>query len=296
MKKKFVKNIRTKATIARPMPIDEEVLYDGGAMITETDIAGVITFANRKFIEMTGYSREELIGSPHNINRHPDMPRAAFKEMWDAVSSGEFWQGIVKNLCKNGKYYWVDVWVQAKHDEEGKHIGYIAGRKVPHPDDIKRVRKLYKELINEQISGVESTISTENSLSMDEFLDVIQQEKKRIFSCSSYVKELVHNIDTSIQSNLLGSQALFCASVSSEAKKVSNLKVEEKLFSNIENSYKLIFSHYQQIDKIYNTQEEISNSNKIVAKGSYTKMTNEIQELLVHLDALEKECLNSMFT
>jgi PAS domain-containing protein len=74
-----IKNIITGKEITKPDPVDEEVKFDGGVMITETDPSGIITYANREFREMTGYSKEELIGSPHNINCHPDMPKAAFK-------------------------------------------------------------------------------------------------------------------------------------------------------------------------------------------------------------------------
>ncbi|MGC9351941.1 MAG: PAS domain S-box protein, partial [Sulfurovum sp.] len=73
-----IKNTKTGKEITKPDPIDEEVPFDGGVMITETDTSGIITYANRKFRELTGYTKEELIGSPHNINRHPDMPKAAF--------------------------------------------------------------------------------------------------------------------------------------------------------------------------------------------------------------------------
>ena len=145
-----VKNLITKKVIEKPSPKDEEVLYDGKVMITETDKAGVITFANRKFIEMTGYSKEELIGSPHSINRHPDMPSVAFKEMWKKIKSGEQWHGIVKNMCKSGKFYWVDVWIQSKYDDKNNFIGYIAGRKIPHEKDIREVSKLYKKLLEEE--------------------------------------------------------------------------------------------------------------------------------------------------
>lgn len=146
----IVKNMLTQVVIKKPTPLDEEVLYDGKAMITETDKAGIITFANRKFIQMTGYSKEELIGSPHYINRHPDMPHIAFKGMWEKIKSGEQWNGIVKNMCKSGKYYWVNVWVQPKCNDKGEHIGYIAGRKIPHEKDIQEAKRLYHKLLKEE--------------------------------------------------------------------------------------------------------------------------------------------------
>ncbi len=143
---KIIKNLKTGAVITKPDPVDEEVPFDGGIMITETDPAGVITYANRKFREMTGYSKEELIGSPHNINRHPDMPKAAFAQMWDTIKRGEMWEGYVKNMRKDGKYYWVIVWIKPKFDDNGNIVGYIAGRKVPDREQVAKYEKIYKQM------------------------------------------------------------------------------------------------------------------------------------------------------
>ena len=137
-----IKNIITGKEITKPDPIDEEIPFDGGVMITETDTAGIITYANRKFREMTGYSKEELIGSPHSINRHPDMPKAAFKGMWETIKGGNYWEGYVKNMAKSGKYYLVIVWIKPKFDDNGNIVGYIAGRKIPD-------RGIMEEMLNE---------------------------------------------------------------------------------------------------------------------------------------------------
>jgi len=147
---KKIKNIKTGKEIIREDPVDIEVPFDGGVMITETDPAGIITYANRKFREMTGFTREELIGSPHNINRHPDMPKAAFKQMWDTIKKGEYWEGYVKNIRKDGRYYWVIVWIKPKFDENGEIIGYIAGRKVPDRNMVKRMEEKYKKMKEEE--------------------------------------------------------------------------------------------------------------------------------------------------
>ncbi len=143
---KTIKNLKTGAVITKPDPVDEEVPFDGGVMITETDPAGIITYANRKFREMTGYSKEELIGSPHNINRHPDMPKAAFAQMWDTIKRGEMWEGYVKNMRKDGKHYWVIVWIKPKFDDNGNIVGYIAGRKVPDRREVEKHAQLYKQM------------------------------------------------------------------------------------------------------------------------------------------------------
>jgi len=131
----------------RPTPINEEIFFDGRSLISETDTKGNITYGNRKFFEMTGYSKEEIIGQPHNILRHPDMPEAAFEQMWKTVRSGTIWEGYVKNLRKDGKFYWVIVNIVPKLDENGEIIGYIASRKVPDRQKLKSVEQSYKDIL-----------------------------------------------------------------------------------------------------------------------------------------------------
>ncbi|TET88870.1 MAG: PAS domain S-box protein [Sulfurovum sp.] len=143
----ITKNIITGKSITKPEPVDEEVPFDGGVMITETDTAGIITYANRKFREMTGYSKEELIGSPHSINRHPDMPKAAFKGLRETIKGGNYWEGLVKNMNNEGKYYFVEVWIKPKFDEDNKIVGYIAGRKIPDRGSMNKALPQYKEML-----------------------------------------------------------------------------------------------------------------------------------------------------
>ena len=110
-------------------PIDIEVTFkeeglEASALITQTDLHGVITYASKAYRQMTKYSKEELVGSPHSIVRHPDMPAAAFKQMWDVIKSDKMWEGYVKNLRKDGKYYWVIVRIEPIFDE--KVLNFIA--------------------------------------------------------------------------------------------------------------------------------------------------------------------------
>ena len=142
-----IKNLITGKKIQIPDPINEEVYYDGKVMITETDTAGIITYANRKFIELTGYSKEETIGSPHNINRHPNMPKAAFKEMWTTIKSGKYWEGYVRNLNQDGRHYDVIVWVKPKFDKDDKIVGYIAGRKIADKDLMQIALEKYSKMV-----------------------------------------------------------------------------------------------------------------------------------------------------
>lgn len=114
-----------------------EVLLDSKTfLVSETDEKGIIRFANDEFCKYAGYSLEELIGNPHNIVRHPDMPAAAFKDLWETVKKGNKWRGFVKNETKNGKYYWVFATVYPFTSCNGSK-GYISCR--------RRISNLEKE-------------------------------------------------------------------------------------------------------------------------------------------------------
>ncbi len=143
-----IKNLITGKKIQIPDPVNKEVEYDGKVMITETDKAGIITYANRKFIELTGYSKEDIIGSPHNINRHPVMPKAAFEELWTTIKSGKYWEGYVRNLNQDGKHYDVIVWIKPKFDKDDKIVGYIAGRKIADEGSMKRALEKYSRMVD----------------------------------------------------------------------------------------------------------------------------------------------------
>ena len=139
-----------------PSPIDKEYLFQGGVMITETDLKGRITYVNRKFVDMSAYNKDELMGLPHSIMRHPDMPKCLFKNMWECVSKGEVWKGYVKNLRKDGAYYWVIVYVEQKKDSEGNHVGYIAARKEVIDQDLPAIKQRYTEMINLEQAHVQT--------------------------------------------------------------------------------------------------------------------------------------------
>ena len=113
-------------------------------MITETDLGGRITFVNRKFTEMSGYARDELLGRPHSIIRHQDMPAACFTLMWQTLHEGRNWQGYVKNCRKDGNFYWVIVHVTPKLLSD-QTVGYIAVRKKPELLTIGRIKEVYAQ-------------------------------------------------------------------------------------------------------------------------------------------------------
>ncbi|MBP1772245.1 MAG: methyl-accepting chemotaxis sensory transducer with sensor [Holophagaceae bacterium] len=123
-----------------------EVLFDPEeALISKTDLKGVITYANDAFIRVSGYHQGELLGQPHNLMRHPDMPPEAFKDLWKTIQTGRPWTGIIKNRCKNGDHYWVFADVTPIR-EGGKVVGYMSTRAKPEPAAREQAEARYRRL------------------------------------------------------------------------------------------------------------------------------------------------------
>lgn len=141
----------------------EELVRDGETLISTTDLKGIITYANRDFQRIGGYTEEELLGRPHNIVRHPDMPRSAFKDLWDTLAANRPWHGMVKNLCKNGNYYWVDANV-APVIREGRTIGYMSVRRKPSREQVEFADGLYADVLAGK-KKLGSSLATGRSLS-----------------------------------------------------------------------------------------------------------------------------------
>jgi aerotaxis receptor len=126
--------------------MDNEIVLDKNTMIvSETDIKGTIVYANEDFCKIAGYTKDELIGKPHNIVRHNDMPKVAFQTLWDTIQAGNIWNGIVKNKTKSGDYYWVNATAFPSVDSKGKKR-YISVRIKPTKAEIEEAEKLYKTL------------------------------------------------------------------------------------------------------------------------------------------------------
>jgi aerotaxis receptor len=125
---------------------DNEITYDKeDQLVSTTDLKGVITYANKIFCQVAGYSLDELVGKNHNIVRHPDMPKAAFKDLWIKMKAGQSWRGMVKNRCKDGSYYWVDAYVTPLY-ENSEHVGYQSVRIRPSKDLIKKAKEVYRKI------------------------------------------------------------------------------------------------------------------------------------------------------
>ncbi|MBF0256183.1 MAG: PAS domain-containing protein [Gammaproteobacteria bacterium] len=129
------------------LPVSQrEISYGDDIILTSTtDLKGLITYANAEFVKLSGFSEAELLGSNHNIVRHPDMPPAAFKDLWDTIKQGRSWRGIVKNRSKNGDHYWVDAFVTPIF-EQGRISGYQSVRSCPSRKQVEQAEALYAKL------------------------------------------------------------------------------------------------------------------------------------------------------
>lgn len=126
---------------------DSETAYPIGRLIVSyTDINGIILHANKAFIDISGFTKEELIGQPQNTLRHPDMPKAVFKTMWETIQAGKTWYGYVKNRCKDGSFYWVYATVVPSFDQDGKIIAYTSIRRMPSREKVQEAEELYKSM------------------------------------------------------------------------------------------------------------------------------------------------------
>jgi aerotaxis receptor len=117
---------------------------EGRLIVSRTDLNGIITHANDAFVEMSGWSREELIGAPQHILRHPDMPKVAFKGLWDDLKAGKKWHGYVKNLRKDGSFYWVYA-TAVPNIRNGVVVGYTSVRRKPSRTRIAELEPVYRQ-------------------------------------------------------------------------------------------------------------------------------------------------------
>lgn len=125
---------------------EEIVMRDDDFITSKTDLKGIITYGNQIFIEFARYTEEQLIGKNHNIIRHPDMPRAVFKLLWDAIQAGEEINAYVKNMAADGAFYWVLANVTPVFDKNKKIVGYYSVRRKPKKSALDIIDPLYKQL------------------------------------------------------------------------------------------------------------------------------------------------------
>ena len=149
MEVKIDLNLHTRDVIMRvnlPVTDNEYLLNDDTLILSTTDLKGRITYVNQTFLEVSGFSKEELLGKAHNIVRHPDMPPEAFDDLWKTLKAGKPWAGLVKNRRKNGDYYWV-IGNATPLVEDGKPVGYLSVRTTPSRQLIEQTAPIYRQIL-----------------------------------------------------------------------------------------------------------------------------------------------------
>jgi PAS domain S-box-containing protein len=184
--------------IYRPIVLDKEIVFSKKKFIvSKTDTKGNILFVNKNFSEISGYSEEEIIGMPHNVIRHPDMPRSIFFLIWNSLLAGREVSGVIKNLAKSGKYYWVIADFSIKRDNQGQIESFTAFRRAAPDQVIEEIEELYDTMLSiEKKHGIEGSLSylesylEEKGLSYDAFLDELVRPKGVLNTLVSGLKKV----------------------------------------------------------------------------------------------------------
>ena len=185
--------------IYRPIIIDEEISFSKKKFIvSKTDVKGNILFINKNFTEVSGYSEAELVGEPHNILRHPDMPRTIFYLVWQNLLAGRPISGVIKNLAKDGRYYWVISDFEAKLNQDGSINTLTAFRRAAPQNVIDTMEELYSSLLAiEKKHGMEKSLIyfqgflEEADSNYDEFISKLVQPKGIVFSLLDAFKKMI---------------------------------------------------------------------------------------------------------
>jgi PAS domain S-box-containing protein len=161
----------------------ERVMRENDFIVSKTDPKGIITYCNPIFIEFSGYAEEELLGSQHNIVRHPDMPRAAFKLVWDTIQSGKEVFAYVKNMSKDGGYYWVFTHVAPDFGPSGAIVGYTSVRRCPRREAIAKIEPVYRQMVQaEKTAGARDAIAASTQVLVDLLNQTGMSYEELIFS------------------------------------------------------------------------------------------------------------------
>ncbi len=129
----------------RPVTDHEYLVPEETVLVSKTDLKGRITYCNKAFCEVSGFSESELLGAAHNIVRHPDVPQRVFADCWERIAAGKTWNGIIKNRRKNGDYYWIDAHITPILEDD-KHVGYVSLRYKPTPKQIAKAEKYFRSV------------------------------------------------------------------------------------------------------------------------------------------------------
>lgn len=181
MSKNQALSVGSKQTANLSLTGVERHLMGDDIIVSKTDPQGKITYVNKIFLDISGYVEGEMLGAPHAVIRHPHMPRAIFKLLWETIGDGREIFAYVVNRCKNGDHYWVMAHVTPSYSLDGKLLGYHSNRRAPKPESLQKVRTIYDQLLQieknhdrkqglEMSSAALQKILKENEVSYEKFI------------------------------------------------------------------------------------------------------------------------------
>ena len=182
------------------IPVNTEVHWDKSLeLVSKTDKAGTIRYASESFVNVCGYEEYELVGQPHNVIRHPDMPKVIFKLLWKNLLNGKDFHAVVKNMAKNGRYYWVITRFEIFKDDKGEITGFMGRRKSVPTEVSDKIEELYKKL--KQIEDATSIDSAEDYLT-----GYLEDQKK---TYDEYLSGILNSAEKEPQGATASKKSLF---------------------------------------------------------------------------------------
>jgi len=161
----------------------ERVMREDDFIVSKTNPKGIITYGNPIFVEFSGYSEDELIGTQHNIIRHPDMPRSAFKLAWDTIQSGKEFFAYVKNMSKDGGFYWVFAHITPDFAHDGNIVGYTSVRRCPTRSAIEAITPVYAQMLAaEKAAGARDAIAAGTQVLLDLLKETGKSYEELVFA------------------------------------------------------------------------------------------------------------------
>ena len=267
----------------RPLPTNKEIILDPKkVIISKTDKKGVIQYANDYFIEISGYSKAELLHKPHNIIRHPDMPKVVFKILWEKLHKGENIYAVIKNLTKNGDFYWVVTKFETSYDENGNIVSHTARRKTV-PEKVKQIaNSIYKTIV--AIEKIDPKLAEESfyetlekyQLTYDDFFVELSGMSEE--EVTRYFFDEKQNINVSREYITVEEDIL----LDIDFEKIENKMEDTTSKENNEDFHQKIQSFKAQIEALKKTIP-VNNSKKATDLNRKTKKENELKQLMREL-------------
>ncbi len=259
-------------------------ILDKQNLVSETDLDGNITYVNDIFCEVSGYSKEELIGKPHNIVRHPHTPAAVFKELWETIQNGEIWQGKVKNLAKDGSSYFVKALIVPMFDSDGNIIKYISSRFLV-TDDEKQKQMLKKQIL------AQKTVDFSNKRKCQKEIDeALESQKLEFDNRFKKLEESLNdiNIDRKDLKRKLRGREKRIFELEDQIK--SHMKQYDEMRSQYHEKAKETYEKNKDANKSYDqlviARNKLQEEND-TAQDTIRKMQNRIDQYLKRIDDLE---------